>query len=213
MDFFYGTVSGNSARSAFALFESGAPFTPHPLDTPSGENRTAAYLALNPMGKIPALIDGELQLWESNAINWYVAEKHPEAGLLPASPGARAGVQRWMFFQAGHLSPAALPIFRATNRRVQRHWKVTGDAGQLEPARNELARYLAVLEAALQGRDWLEGKFSLADIACAPHFWMLAEGEPAFDFAPTPNVKRWLDRLWSRPAWKKTVEATLSGGG
>lgn len=213
MDFFFGRVSGNSARSAFALYEAKVPFTAHPLDTPSGENRTADYLALNPMGKVPALIDGDLQLWESNAINWYLAEKHPGAGLLPVSPGARAAVQRWMFFQAGHVSPAAFPIFRATNRRVQRHWKVNGDPGQLGPAYQELARYLAVLEPALAGRDWLEGTFSLADIAYAPHFWMLAEGEPPFDFGPTPNVKAWLDRLWNRPAWTKAVEATLSAGG
>lgn len=213
MDFFYGRVSGNSARSAFALYESGAAFTGHPLDTPSGENQKPEYLALNPMGKVPALIDGDLQLWESNAINWYVAEKFPDAGLLPASLGAKAAVQRWMFFQAGHLSPASLPIFRATNRRVQRHWKVAGDPSQLGPAYQELGRYLAVLEAALPGRDWLEGTFSLADIACAPHFWMLAEGEPGLDLGPTPNVKAWLERLWNRPAWKKTVEATLSAGG
>ena len=212
MDFFYGTLSGNSARSAFALHESGAPFTGHPLDTPSGENRTPQYLALNPMGKVPALIDGDVQLWESNAINWYIAEKHPGAGLLPASLGGRAAVQRWMFFQAGHLSPAAMPIVRATNRRVQRHWQMSGDPSLLGPVYKELGRYLGVLEAALPGRDWLEGAFSLADIACAPHFWLLAGGEPAFDFAPTPHVKAWLERLWNRPAWKKAVEATLSAG-
>jgi glutathione S-transferase len=210
MDFFYGRLSGNSARTAFALHESGAPFTGHPLDTATGENRSAAYLALNPMGKVPALIDGDLQLWESNAINWYLAEKYPAAGLLPASLGARAAVQRWMFFQAGHLSPVSLPIFRATNRQVQRHWKVSGDPGQLGPAYQELRRYLAVLETALAGRDWLEGSFSLADIAYAPHFWMMAGGEPPLDLGPTPNVKAWLDRLWNRPAWKKAVEAALS---
>jgi len=212
MDFFYGRLSGNSARSAFALFEAGAPFTAHPLDTPSGENRTAAYLALNSMGKVPALIDGELQLWESNAINWYVAEKFPAAGLLPASLGGKVAVQRWMFFQAGHLSPASMPIIRATNGRVQRHWKISGDPGQLGPVRKELERYLAVLEPALAGRDWLEGTFSLGDIACAPHFWFLAGGEFALDLGPWPNIKAWLERLWNRPAWHKAVEATLSAG-
>lgn len=85
MDFYYGTFSGNSARSAFALAEAGVAYTPHPLDAPHGENRQAAYLALNPMGKVPALVDGDVRLWESNAINWYLAEKHPETHLLPAS--------------------------------------------------------------------------------------------------------------------------------
>lgn len=213
MDFFYGRLSGNSARSAFALYESEAPFTAHPLDTVSGENRSAAYLALNPMGKVPALVDGDLQLWESNAINWYIAEKFSGAGLLPSSLGAKAAVQRWMFFQAGHLSPASMPIIRATNPQVQRHWKISGDPDKLGPVRQELARYLAVLEPALAGRDWLENTFSLADIACAPHFWFLAKSTPALDLGPTPNVKAWLHRLWNRPAWQKAVEATLSADG
>jgi glutathione S-transferase len=83
------------ARQGHGLFvcvagEAGAQFTPRLLDTRSGENRIADYLAVNPMGKIPALADGSFRLWESNGINWYVAEKHPAAGLLPRpSRGAR----------------------------------------------------------------------------------------------------------------------------
>ena len=87
MDFYYGRFSGNSARSAFALCEARVAYTPHPFGSPDGENREAAYLTLNPMGKVPALVDGDLRLWESNAINWYVAEKHPASRLLPTSLG------------------------------------------------------------------------------------------------------------------------------
>jgi glutathione S-transferase len=64
MELFYGRVSGNSARSAFGLHEVGAPFTPVLVDTRGGENRGAGYLAVNPMGKIPALADGAFRLWE-----------------------------------------------------------------------------------------------------------------------------------------------------
>ena len=70
MDFYYGRVSGNSTRAAFGLLEAGASFQPHFLDTQKGENRSAEYLSINPMGKIPSLVDGKLKLWESNAINW-----------------------------------------------------------------------------------------------------------------------------------------------
>jgi len=84
VDLFYGRMSGNSARSLFALYEANAVFTPHALDTHGGENRAAAYLALNPIGKIPALTDGDFRIWESNAINLYVAEKYPASALLPA---------------------------------------------------------------------------------------------------------------------------------
>ena len=67
----------------------------------------------------------------------------------------------------------------------------------------ELARYLPVLDAALAGREWLEGEFSLADIAYAPHLWLLAEG--GFDFSATPAMSAWLTHLLARPAWKATL--------
>ena len=216
MDFYFGRLSGNSTRSAFALCEAGIPFTPHPVGTPNAENRLAPYLALNPMGKVPALVDGDVRLWESNAINWYVAEKQPETHLLPSSLAGRASVQRWLMFQAGHVSPASVTIFRKTNQRIRSFWKTDAEPEAVEAAKKELARYLTVLEQALAGRDWLEGEFSLADIAYAPHFAALAEGQGAkddgLDFSATPNVRAWLQRMWARPAWKKATEMAFSGG-
>ena len=216
MDFYFGRLSGNSTRSAFALFEAGIPFTPHPIGTPHGENREAPYLALNPMGKVPALVDGDVRLWESNAINWYVAEKHPETRLLPSSLAGRASVQRWLMFQAGQLSPPSITIFRKTNQRVRAFWKTDSEPKAVEAAYAELGRFLPVLEQALNGRDWLEGDFSLADIAYAPHFAALAEGpegkNDGFDFSATPNVRTWLERMWARPAWKKATEMAFGGG-
>jgi glutathione S-transferase len=204
MDFYFGRISGNSARAAFGLLEAGATFQAHLLDTRSGENRSAQYLSINPMGKIPALVDGALKLWESNAINWYVAEKFPKAGLLPSSADRRASVQRWLLFQTGHITPACIAVFRATNARVKAFWQTSGDPQALEAGRKELARYLPVLEAALANKNWLEGDFSLADIAYTPHLLLVAEG--GFDFSPYPRVRAWLDRLKTRPAWMKAAE-------
>jgi glutathione S-transferase len=204
MELYFGRMSGNSARAAFGLLEAGAPFQPRLLDTRGGENRSAAYLALNPMGKIPTLVDGALELWESNAINWYAAEKFPAAHLLPGSIEGRARVQRWLFFQSAHVSPACVPVFRATNARVQAFWQTSGDAQAAESARKELARYLPVLEAALAKQQWLEGDFSLADVAYAPHLALVREG--GFDFSPYPHVRAWLDAMLARPAWRKAAE-------
>jgi glutathione S-transferase len=204
MDFYYGRFSGNSSRAAFGLEEAGAPYEVRLLDAKNGENRAPAYLAINPMGKIPSLVDGELRLWESNAINWYVAEKFSRARLLPGTVEGRASVQRWLFFQSAHVSPACVPVFFATNARVQAFWQRSIDAQAAEAGRKELARYLPVLEAALAGRDWLERDFSLADIAYAPHLLLTAEG--GFDFAPYPRVRTWLDRLQARPAWQKVAK-------
>jgi glutathione S-transferase len=204
MDFYFGHVSGNSARSAFALFEAGAVFTPCPTDPVKGDSRQPTYLTLNPMGKVPALVDGDVRLWESNAINLYVAEQRPEAGLVPASASGRASMMRWLFFQAGHVSPAVRPLLFATNPRVQAFWKAKPvDPRDVEAARTELRRYLPVLEEALRDREWLGDQFSLADIAYASHLWLIAEG--GFDLAPTPAVAAWLERMLARPAWKQTA--------
>lgn len=204
MDLFYGRMSGNSARALFCLHEIGAPFQARLVDTHAGENKAPAYLAVNPMGKIPAFTDGSFGLWESNAINWYAAEKHPEAGLLPTTPEGRASVQRWLFFQSAHVSPACVPLFMATNPRVQEFWKRKGDPAAAQTARKDLGRWLPVLEGALAGREWLEGSFSLADIAYAPHLWLIVDG--GFDLAPYPAVRGWLGRLLARPAWRKTSD-------
>jgi len=204
MDLYCGRMSGNSARAAFGLLEAGAGHRMHLLDTRNGENRTPAYLAINPMGKIPALVDGSFKLWESNAINWYAAEKRPAARLVPDSIEGRASVHRWLFFQTGHVTPACITVFRNTNERVKAFWNPASDAKGLEAARKELARYLPVIESALGDREWLEGAFSLADIAFAPHLALVAEG--GFDFAPYPRLRAWLTRLTTRPAWRETWE-------
>jgi len=204
MELFFSRMSGNSGRAVFALFESGAKWLERPVDPRVAQHREAEYLALNPMGKVPVLRDGAFSLWESNAINWYIAEKHPRSGLLPKPLEARASVQRWLYFQTGHISPACVSVFRFTNARMQAFWNIQGDPRSEESGRKELERFLPVLESALDGRDWLEGEFSLADIAYAPHFMLIAEG--GFSFAPYPRVERWLERLMARPAWQQTLQ-------
>jgi glutathione S-transferase len=204
MELFFSRMSGNSSRAVFGLLELGVDWTPRPLDASAGETRGPDYLALNPMGKIPTLRDGDFVLWESNAINWYVAESHPEAGLLPASPSERAAVQRWMLFQTGHVSPSCLAIVRTNHPAMRAFWKFKADPAAAQAAEKELARYLPVLDAALSGKEWLEGKFSLADVAQAPHLWLLKGA--GFDFQPYPRLAGWLDRLFARPAWKKAEQ-------
>jgi glutathione S-transferase len=204
MDFYFGRISGNSARAAFALAEAGAAYRAHLLDTRAGENRAPAYLRVNPMGKIPALVDGSLTLWESNAINWYVAEKFPQARLLPTTIEGRAKVQRWLFFQAAHVTPACIVVFREINERVKAFWQPAPDPKALESGRKDLQRYLPVLEQALADREWLEGEFSLADIAYTPHLALVADG--GYDFSQYPRVSAWLRRARARPAWRKAEE-------
>jgi GST-like protein len=87
---------------------------------------------------------------------------------------------------------------------VQSFWQSKADPQAAEAGRKELSRYLPVLESALADREWLEEDFSLADVAYAPHFALLAEG--GFDFAPWPRLRVWLERMLARPAWRRTAE-------
>ena len=209
MNLYYGRGSGNSSRAVFGLEESGAHYERSEIDARGGENTTPAYLAINPMGKIPAFRDGEFSLWESNAINWYVAETHPGSKLLPQTAQGRASVQRWLFFQAAHVTQACLPIFRNTNQRVREFWNLEPvDQAALARGRKELARYLPVLDAALANGPWLEEQFTLAEVALAPHLYLVHEGGE--DFASHPRVQDWLQRIWARPAWKRTVELVFA---
>jgi glutathione S-transferase len=201
MDLFYGRMSGNSARSVFGLLEAGSSFTPRLVDTRAGENRRPDYLALNPTGKIPALADGDFRLWESNAINWYAAEQNPSAGLLPATPAGRAAVQRWLFFQSAHVSPACGQLFLSAHPRMREFWQTREDPKAVEAAHQGLSRWLPVLQSALDRRDWLEGGFTLADVAYAPHLSLIVES--GFDLAPYPAVRAWLERTLARPAWRE----------
>ncbi|HEY0468104.1 MAG TPA: glutathione S-transferase family protein [Polyangiaceae bacterium] len=207
VDFYFGKNSGNAARSALALYESGVPFGAHPLDL--RKPRSPEYLALNPVGKVPTLIDGATTLWESNAINWYLAEKYPHARLLPATPEGRAAVLRWAFFQTSHVSPAATAVHRSINPAHVRYLNQHTDAQEAENGRKELARFLPVLEGALTNADWLVGDYSLADIAFAPHLGFLVQY--GFDFPGTPRVRAWLERIRARPAWQKAQTLIFDG--
>ena len=79
------------------------PVEIHSMGFREQENRTEAYLRMNPMGKAPLLVDGDFCLWESNAILCYLATLHPETGMLPDDPQGRADCDRWLYWQAFHL--------------------------------------------------------------------------------------------------------------
>jgi glutathione S-transferase len=92
---------------------------------------------------------------------------------------------------------------------MQAYWKMQADAATAEAGRKELARYLPVLQDALAGKEWLEGAFTLADVAYAPHLALAVEAGLSLD--PYPGVKAWLERLVARPAWRKAAELVFGG--
>src|SRR5262245_20107489 len=114
MDLYFSPHCGHSKRVLFTVAELGIDLDRHPLDLGRGEHRLPSYLALNPNGKVPALVDGDLVLWESSAIVLYLAEQRPERGLVPANAGARAELNKWLFFLACEVSQPAYRYFRNT---------------------------------------------------------------------------------------------------
>ena len=98
--------SPNALRARAVVYELGLDVEIVEVDVMHGGGRTPEYLALNPTGKVPTLVDGDFALFESRAICAYLAGKRPDAGLMPMEPKAHATVEQWLYWQAIHLGPA-----------------------------------------------------------------------------------------------------------
>jgi glutathione S-transferase len=198
MKLYSGMISPNGKRVRICAQELGVALEPKVLDFMKGENRSADYLALNPMGKVPTLADGDFVLWESAAVLYYLAESHGGGGALwPKEPRARADALRWLFFGSCHLDPyfTTLVVERFLKGRRQE----PADEAAVRGAETWLARFVPVVEQQLQGRDYVTGRFGLADIVlgCTLELSPLVR----FDLAPYPNVRAWLERIQARPSW------------
>lgn len=180
------------------LEELDVPYTFVNVDLMTGEQKSEAYRALNPTARVPTLVDGDFKLWESNAIVLYLAEKHPEQKLAGDGARERAEIARWMHLNAAHLSANVARIFAHTirlpeDRRIP---------AVVEDARAETDRSLAVLDAQLAGKEFVVGRFTVADVSLAPTLSMAPM--LGIDLARTPAVAAWFARMSERPAWKKS---------
>ena len=172
------------------------------VDLSGGEHKTSAYLRLNPNGRIPLLVDGDLLLWESHAIMQYLADRTPGQDIYPLDVAARADVNRWLFWSASHFAPAAALLIR---ERVSK--KVIAGAGAPDPqeiARGEaqLPPVARLLDDHLAGRTWIaQDRLTLADLAvAAPLIHMAAAQLPLSDFT---NLLNWFGRVRSLDAWTR----------
>jgi glutathione S-transferase len=213
LTFYDAAFSPNALRTRAVLHELELGFETVEIDVASGANKTAAFLAINPNGKVPAIRDGELSLWESRAINAYLSSLRPEYGLYPVEPQRRALVDQWSYWQAIHLGPAMQKI---AFERVQKPALGRSDADETSIAgeRATLAQLLPLLDAGLAGRDWIAGKLSVADFALASTFMLRRPAGISLDHAPA--VAAWISRLEARPAWQTAMQpyrANLAGRG
>jgi glutathione S-transferase len=183
--------SGNGYKVRLLLAQLGIPFELVQMDLEKSATRTPEFLARNPNGRIPCLrLDDGTHLWESNAIQWYLAEGTP---FLPADRLGRAQVLQWMFFEQYSHEPYIAVV------RAWHHF------GRLEENRAHLAdkvkggyAALAVMEGRLRDRSWFVGeRYSIADIALYAYTHVAQEGE--FDLSPYPSVRAWLERVRAQP--------------
>lgn len=172
------------------------------VDLQKGEGQKAEFLAINPNGKIPAMTDGELKLFESNAILLYVAAKY-NSPLLPKEAEGRAVVDQWLFWQTAHLSTA---MGKVAWERVYKTMLNMGtpDEARIQEGLTELNRFLGILDGVLSQQTFVCGnKMTVADyalcavLAKAPRERMGVTAE----VQKHKNVSRWLGEIESRPAW------------
>jgi glutathione S-transferase len=195
-------MSSNARRVWMVQKLTGLPCEIHVVDMAKGEHRTPAYLAINPNHKVPALVDGDLHLWESGAIAQYLAAKAGRTDLWPTDPAAQADVSRWMFWNHTQWAP---PISAVNFERVFKKMFGMGE-GDEAVARAKLAeveREAAVLDAHLAGREWVaQGRLTLADVqlACTLTYAPLA----GMSLDAFPNLSAWFARVSALPAWKET---------
>jgi GSH-dependent disulfide-bond oxidoreductase len=189
----------NGKKAPILLAELAWPFELHLVNLGQGDQNKANYLAINPNGKIPALVDteascGELVVvFESGAILEYLADKAGQ--FLPKDQPGRAEVLSWVYWQVGGPGPffgQMLAFARQEPRNQEAFEKFFAESQRL----------IRVLDGRLADREWIAGAYSIADIMNYPWFAAVAEREPtALDGAD--RVKRWIAAMAARPAVQK----------
>ncbi len=200
----YAYPTPNGIKVSIALEEMGLAYEPHLVTLSDSDVRSPEFLSLNPNNKIPAIIDpngpeGPIGIFESGAILIYLAEK---SGKLLGSNGAeRAHIIQWLMFQMGGVGP----MFGQMGFFHKLAGKDIADPRPKQRYVDEAKRLLAVIDGQLEGRDWIAGGYSIADIALAP--WIDAlefyGTKPLVGYESLKNVPAYVDRFFARPAVQK----------
>ena len=148
----------------------------HHVSFKDRETQSVEYLAINPMGRVPALTDGDFKLWESNAILTYLATKFPGTRTLPTDARGRADVDRWLHWQSCHLMPAMGALKVADEKDV-----------------SAVTPLLKILDQQLSGKDYVLGDLTVVDFAIVAY--LLTKLGRQLDYSVCPNVAAWIRRM------------------
>jgi glutathione S-transferase len=183
----------------------GLPLELEFVDLTKGASHTPAYLALNPTGRAPVLVDGDFKLWESNAMMQYLASQKPNA-LWPDDARARADIARWQSWQLAHWDgEGCTPLIL---ERLVKAFLNMGppDAAVVANATECFNKEARVLDAHLSKQPYLIGKEpTLADFSVAAPLFYAKEAD--LPLAPYARIQEWFGRVSALPAWRETAPA------
>ena len=200
------TVNCRKVLAAFDLM--GTKFDMMKVDYFTGEHKAPAYLAINPNASLPALVDGDLTLWESNAILQYAADKAGADSLYPKDLKVRADINRWLLWEANQWFPSTY-VYLVENV-VKPLLKAEPDQAVLAAQKPNFDKLAGILEQRLQKQPWLCGQqVTIADIAVASPIHL--HSFQKLPLEPYPSLRRWIGQMEALPSWKKTDVAVLLG--
>lgn len=192
----------NGQKIPIACEEMGLAYKIHRINISGQEQFAAAFLAISPNNKIPAIVDptgpggGPLALFESGAILQYLGNKTGQ--FYPTAPRARAVCEQWLYWQMAGLGPMsgqAVHFIKYAPERIPY---------AIERYTNEVKRLYGVLDKQLGSHPYVAGEYSIADMACYP--WVqMAYGLIGISLADYSNVARWLEAIAARPAVKRAA--------
>jgi GST-like protein len=194
----YTAATPNGWKVSIALEELGLRYELRVVDLRAGEQKAPSFTAINPNGRIPAIVDreaGDFAVFESGAILLYLAEKTGQ--LMPTDAKGRSRVVQWLMFQMGGIGPMMGQANVFTRYFPEQLPSV------IERYRRESRRLFEVLDGHLAAHEWLAGDYSIADIA--NWSWVHTHEWPGVAVDGLPHLQRWLDAIAARPAVRKGV--------
>jgi len=199
MKLYYHPISGHAHRAHLFLSLLGLDFELVEVDLLKAEQKSEAFLKLNPFGQVPVLEDEGAVIADSNAILVYLATRYGDAGWLPRDAVGAAAVQRWLSVAAGEIASGP-----ATARIIKLFKKPVDPADAIARAH----RILGLVDASLAGRAWIAaGQPTIADVALYSYIARAPEGN--VDLAPYANVTSWLARVEALPRFQPFVKSAV----
>ncbi|MBA2405201.1 MAG: glutathione S-transferase family protein [Bdellovibrionales bacterium] len=193
----YGSPRSSAGRCIWALEEAGVAYTSKEVDMKNKEHKSPDFLKINPMGKVPAMVDGDVTLFESMAINYYIAETYKKE-LLGTSALEKGLSMQWSFWATTELQPPIIEVF------IQKVFvpEDKRDHNIIEKNLNKIPELLTVLNNSLAEKKFLAGnQFTIGDINTASVVSICSM--LGIDLGAYPNIKSWLGAIGERPAFQK----------